>query len=49
MLYEVITRDFTLAGPDRVVIDLVGARLDAPGVAYDGQNRGGVRNRNNFV
>ncbi len=37
-------RDFTLAGPDRVVIDLVGARLDAPGVAYDGQNRGGVRN-----
>ena len=36
--------DFTLASPARLVIDLVGARLAAPAVLYDGQNRGGVRN-----
>jgi type IV pilus assembly protein PilQ len=37
-------RDFTLASPARLVIDLVGARLAAPAALYDGQNRGGVRN-----
>lgn len=37
-------RDFTLVAPDRVVIDLIGAQLEAPGAAYDGENRGGVRN-----
>ncbi|HXF94498.1 MAG TPA: AMIN domain-containing protein, partial [Gemmatimonadales bacterium] len=37
-------RDFTLAGPARLVIDLVGARLAAPTVLYDGQNRGGIVN-----
>ncbi|HEX9705138.1 MAG TPA: AMIN domain-containing protein, partial [Gemmatimonadales bacterium] len=36
--------DFTLAGPARLVIDLMGARLTAPAVLYDGQNRGGIRN-----
>lgn len=36
--------DFTLRGPDRVVLDLVGARLRAPSIAYDGQNRGGITN-----
>ena len=37
-------RDFTLRAPDRLVIDLVGARLRAPVAPYDGTNRGGVRN-----
>jgi type IV pilus assembly protein PilQ len=37
-------QDFTLSGPARLVIDLVGARLTAPAALYDGQNRGGVRN-----
>jgi len=37
-------QDFTLSGPARLVIDLVGARLTAPATLYDGQNRGGVRN-----
>jgi type IV pilus assembly protein PilQ len=37
-------RDFTLANPARLVVDLVGARLTGPGAAYDGTNRGGVRN-----
>jgi type IV pilus assembly protein PilQ len=37
-------RDFTLASPARLVIDLVGARLATPTALYDGQNRGGVRN-----
>jgi type IV pilus assembly protein PilQ len=36
--------DFTLSGPARLVIDLMGARLGAPAVLYDGQNRGGIRN-----
>jgi type IV pilus assembly protein PilQ len=36
-------RDFTLAGPARLVVDLLGARLTAPATLYDGQNRGGVR------
>jgi type IV pilus assembly protein PilQ len=37
-------QDFTLASPARLVIDLRGARLAAPAVLYDGQNRGGVKN-----
>jgi len=37
-------QDFTLSGPARLVIDLVGARLTTPATLYDGQNRGGVRN-----
>jgi len=37
-------QDFTLANPARLVIDLQGARLSAPAVLYDGQNRGGIRN-----
>ncbi len=37
-------RDFTLSGPDRLVIDLIGARLVAPAALYDGQNRGGIKN-----
>ena len=37
-------RDFTLSGPDRLVIDLIGARLVAPATLYDGQNRGGIKN-----
>ena len=37
-------REFTLTGPYRLVVDLVGARLAGPAVQYDGENRGGVRN-----
>src|SRR5512134_1857947 len=37
-------RGFTLTGPYRLVVDLVGARLAGPAVRYDGVNRGGVRN-----
>ncbi len=40
----VSVQDFTLTGPDRLVIDLVGATLTAPYVQYDGQNRGGILN-----
>src|SRR5574341_1336116 len=40
----VSVRDFTLTGPDRLVIDVVGASLTAPYVQYDGQNRGGILN-----
>lgn len=40
--------DFSLAAttalPPRLVIDLVGARLVAPIMQYDGVNRGGIRN-----
>ncbi|HKA60038.1 MAG TPA: AMIN domain-containing protein [Gemmatimonadales bacterium] len=36
--------DFTLTGPSRLVIDLVGTRLTVPAAMYDGLNRGGVRN-----
>ena len=36
-------RDFTLARPARLVVDLLGARLTAPATLYDGQNRGGVK------
>ena len=37
-------QDFTLSGPARLVLDLVGAHLSAPATLYDGQNRGGIRN-----
>jgi type IV pilus assembly protein PilQ len=37
-------QDFTLANPARLVVDLQGARLVAPAVLYDGQNRGGIKN-----
>jgi len=37
-------QDFTLTNPARLVIDLIGARLTAPGAMYDGVNRGGVKN-----
>jgi type IV pilus assembly protein PilQ len=38
-------RDFILASPDRLVLDVVGARLsDAAPAAYDGMARGGVLN-----
>jgi type IV pilus assembly protein PilQ len=38
-------RDFVLRNPDRLVLDVVGARLTAAsGAAYDGVNRGGVVN-----
>ncbi len=36
--------DFVLTGPARLVLDLVGARLVAPTIQYDGVNRGGIRN-----
>jgi type IV pilus assembly protein PilQ len=37
-------QDFTLENPARLVVDLLGARLAAPAVLYDGRNRGGVKN-----
>lgn len=37
-------RDFLLQNPDRLVIDLLGAKLSAVGARYDGVNRGGVVN-----
>ena len=37
-------QDFTLSNPARLVLDLKGARLNGRTAAYDGQNRGGVRN-----
>lgn len=36
-------RDFVLREPDRLVIDVVGATLQASGSAYDGVARGGIR------
>ena len=36
--------DFTLSNPSRLVVDLVGARLVAPVMLYDGVNRAGIRN-----
>jgi type IV pilus assembly protein PilQ len=36
--------DFTIEGPDRIVLDLTGARLNALGRAYDRKARGGIRN-----
>lgn len=40
----VSVQDFTLDNPARLVIDVVGATLRAPGVVYDGVNRGGILN-----
>ena len=37
-------RDFMLHGPERLVVDVVGARLSAATALYDGVNRGGVVN-----
>jgi type IV pilus assembly protein PilQ len=37
-------RDFLLASPDRLVLDVVGARLNQTATLYDGVNRGGVVN-----
>jgi type IV pilus assembly protein PilQ len=36
--------DFVLENPARLVLDLVGARLVAPALQYDGVSRGGIRN-----
>ncbi len=36
-------KDFTLAGPHRLVLDVHGARLTGAAALYDGVNRGGVR------
>ena len=36
--------DFVLDNPARLVLDLAGARLAAPALAYDGVNRAGIRN-----
>jgi type IV pilus assembly protein PilQ len=41
---SVSVQDFTLANPDRLVIDVLGARLSGPGILYDGRNRGGIMN-----
>lgn len=42
---DVETQDFTLLNPDRLVLDIVGARLGTDAAAlYDGVNRGGVLN-----
>ena len=41
---SVSVQDFTLQNPARLVIDVLGARLNAQGVMYDGQNRGGIQN-----
>jgi N-acetylmuramoyl-L-alanine amidase len=37
-------RDFMLQGPDRLVLDVMGARLNKFAGAYDGVKRGGVLN-----
>jgi type IV pilus assembly protein PilQ len=37
-------KDFMLQNPDRLVLDVVGARLSGSTSRYDGVNRGGVRN-----
>ena len=37
-------KDFVLRSPDRVVLDLTGARLAGRSSGYDGVVRGGVRN-----
>jgi len=36
--------DFMIQGPDRIVLDLTGARLNALGRSYDRKQRGGIRN-----
>ncbi len=39
---SVNVQDFMLENPARLVIDVEGAQLNAPGSLYDGQNRGGI-------
>jgi type IV pilus assembly protein PilQ len=39
---SVTVQDFVLHDPTRLVIDLVGAKLNAPGSLYDGHSRGGI-------
>ncbi|MDH5550383.1 MAG: AMIN domain-containing protein, partial [Gemmatimonadota bacterium] len=41
---SVSVQDFTLDHPARLVIDVVGATLQASGILYDGRNRGGIVN-----
>jgi len=41
---SVSVQDFTLENPARLVIDVMGATLNVPDVAYDGRNRGGILN-----
>ncbi|HEU4700725.1 MAG TPA: AMIN domain-containing protein [Gemmatimonadales bacterium] len=41
---SVEVKDFTLRGPERLVLDISGARLSAPAVRYDGVSRAGVSN-----
>ena len=41
---SVDVRDFVLREPDRLVLDVSGARLSGGTMRYDGVNRGGVRN-----
>jgi type IV pilus assembly protein PilQ len=36
--------DYTAEGPDRIIIDLSGARVASIGKAYDRKTRGGIRN-----
>jgi type IV pilus assembly protein PilQ len=41
---EVKVADFTIEGPDRIVLDLTGARLNSLGKLYDRRARGSIRN-----
>lgn len=41
---SVTVQDFTLSDPNRLVIDVLGARLRVTGTVYDGVNRAGVTN-----
>jgi type IV pilus assembly protein PilQ len=41
---SVEVKDFQLHRPERLVLDVVGARLSAPNVRYDGVSRAGVKN-----
>jgi type IV pilus assembly protein PilQ len=41
---SVSVQDFTLQNPARLVIDVLGAKLNAQELVYDGQNRGGILN-----
>jgi type IV pilus assembly protein PilQ len=40
---EVETRDFTMEGPDRIVVDLLGARSELAAEAFRALDRGGIR------
>lgn len=41
---DVTVADFTIDAPDRIVLDLTGARLNSLGRAYDRRARGSIRN-----